>query len=126
MAIDYGGPAMKAKVHTVLVATARKRALVSYLELAELMDLKTTWHSSYRKVDAVLRDIAEDEVNADRPMLCAVAVRTGKKRGDRREPPGTPGKGFYTTAFEVDGAPSPDVDLEFWQQVLEATYKAWS
>lgn len=73
----------------------------------------------------LLREMAEDDVRAGRPLLCAVAVKVGKKRGERRDPTKGPGSGFYRTAHRLDRAPGPGIDREFWETELEVTYRYW-
>jgi hypothetical protein len=65
----------------------------------------------------MLGEISEDEFNAGRPMLSAVAVGVS----------GTPGDGFYGLAKDLGKLTedSPEAKRHFWEKEKAAVYEAW-
>jgi hypothetical protein len=112
----YRGTTNYIRVLAELVHAAEYRGVTTYQDLAVIMGLPLTGAYMGKETGHVLGEIAEDEVNAGRPMLSAVAVSvTGKA-----------GPGFFVLAKELGRFSGDPADEErFWRQELEAAYEIW-
>jgi hypothetical protein len=68
-----------------------------------------------KEVGWILGEIAEDEVNAGRAMLSALAVGVS----------GKPGPGFYSLARSLGRLKGQPDELKFWEAERSADYAAW-
>src|SRR3972149_8350236 len=75
-------------VYCELVIAAQYRGVVGYHKIAKILGIDQPGHHMAREVGQVLGEISEDEHNAGRPMLSAVAVSVK----------GYPGEGFFALA----------------------------
>jgi len=112
----YRGTKQFDDVYAELVRVARNRELIVYEDVGSIMGVPRG-PDLPAELSKILREICEDEREADRPMLSSVVVA---KHG--REP----SKGFYTDARQLGRLSKGQDEREFWRQELEATYKAWS
>ncbi len=80
----YRGERVYQRVFAELVRAAEYQGVTTYQDIAVIMGLPLTGNHMQRETGQILGEISEDEVEADRPMLSAVAV--GKN--------GRPGRGF--------------------------------
>jgi len=69
-----------------------------------------------RQVGQVLGEVSEDEHQAGRPMLSAVAVNAA----------GYPGDGFYVLARRLGKLTDPISEDVFLRSEREAVYEAWA
>lgn len=120
----YRGTKIYDEVRAALMLAAKDNGLTTYLELAELISSSPT-RATYSELDKILTEIASYEVSEGRPMLCAVAVRTGRLRNGRRGKPRRPGAGFYSVGHHLGRLPSSDMNVEHWQRELESVYSEW-
>lgn len=79
-------------VFSELITAARYRGTITYQKIARLMGLPLTGNYMGSRVSRLLRDIAEDETAAGRPILSAIVVNAK----------GVPGKGFFDMARALD------------------------
>lgn len=108
----YRGTPLHAAVLAELIASASTRSYLPYDRLASLMRLPKSGEHTARELGIMLGEISEDEVDAGRPMLSAIAVgATGK-----------PGNGFYTLAFQLGVLRAGADEHLFWQQQCEAVF----
>lgn len=102
------------RVYQKLQEVARERGLITYSEIAPLIDSKIRSPRDPR-LGKALRGICSYEVQHGRPMLGAVVVR----RSDRH-----PGKGFFKGA-NVLGLFSEGDRLAFWEAERDRVYRYW-
>lgn len=100
-----------------MITAAQYRGTVTYQEIAQIMGLPTVGSYMGSQTGRILGEISEDEVNAGRPILSAVAVNIE----------GSPGDGFYTLAkllgkLQED---SPEARIQFWVKERDAVYETW-
>lgn len=104
-------------VHVVaeLVRAAQYRGLTTYQDVAVIMGLPT--HGSFMgsSTSRILGEICEEEVQAGRPMLSAVAVSVA----------GQPGPGFFELAKRLGRMPADEAESAFWQRERDAVYATW-
>ncbi len=101
-------------VHAELVTAARYRGAITYQEIAKLMGLPMQGNYMGSQIGHILGEISEDEVEAGRPMLSAIAVSVK----------GSPGPGFFVLARDLgkfQGISSEDENA-FWEQEKGAVY----
>ena len=111
----YRGKTVYYHVHAELVRAAQYRGVTTYQDLAVIMALPPTGSHMGKETGHILGEIVEDEVNAGRPMLSAVAVGVG----------GKPGPGFYTLARQLGKLAEGANELAFWEAERDRTYEAW-
>jgi hypothetical protein len=120
--MDHYTPKFRGKkiyhfVYHELVMAARYRGLVTYQEIAKLMDLPMSGSYMGHEVGWMLGEISEDEIAHGRPMLSALAVGVS----------GEPGEGFYVLAKEMGRLhdDTKEARQKFWEQEKRAVYEEW-
>ena len=111
----YRGKTVYYHVHSELVRAAQYHGVTTYQDLAVIMALLPTGAHMGAETGHILGEIVEDEVNAGRPMLSAVAVGVN----------GKPGPGFYTLARQLGKLSDADDEQAFWKTERESVYEAW-
>ena len=111
----YRGKTRYFHVIAELVRAAQYRGITTYQDIADIMGLPLLGSHMGAETGHVLGEISEDEVQAGRPMLSAVAV------GVR----GRPGPGFYTLARDLGRIAEGEDELAFWERERQAAYEAW-
>ena len=104
-----------ARVFGELVRAAEYRGVTTYQDIALIMKLPQRGSHMGREVGHILGEISEDEFQAGRPMLSAVAVNVN----------GKPGPGFFTLARGLGRPCREDEEQAFWVAERDATYVAW-
>lgn len=111
----YRGTTKYFHVKAELVRAAQYRGLTTYQDIAVIMGLPLRGSHMGNEIGHVLGEISEDEVNASRPMLSAVAVGVN----------GKPGEGFFELAMSL-GRLAGDADKNaFWRSECTNAYDAW-
>jgi len=108
---------MHGSIYEKLKEVARARRLITYGEVAEVVDLD--WRKNYgkcRQIFVILKRICADEVRQGCPMLGAMVV--GKRSN-------IPGEGFFTSARKL-GFFQGDDKLAFWTGERERVYDYWA
>jgi len=111
----YRGTPKYIHVLAELVRAAQYSGTTTYQDIAVIMGLPMRGNLMGRELGIILGEIAEDEVNAGRPMLSAVAVGVN----------GKPGQGFFGLARELGKITDKADEMAFWRQELEEAYDAW-
>lgn len=113
----YRGTITYHLVYKELITAARYRGTVTYQEIAKIMGLSLQGNHMSKETGWMLGEISEDEFNAGRPMLSAVAVSIS----------GTPGDGFYVLAKDLGKLTedSPEAKRHFWEKEKAAVYEVW-
>jgi hypothetical protein len=117
VADKYRGKVEYELVYRELITAAQYRGTVTYQEIAMIMGIPTVGSYMGSQTGWILGEISEDEFNAGRPMLSAVAVGVA----------GTPGDGFYTLAkkFGKLNDDSPEARIRFWAKERDEVYQTW-
>lgn len=111
----YRGTTKYVHVLAELVRAAQYRGLTTYQDIAVIMGLPIKGSHMGTETGHILGEISEDEVNAGRPMLSAIAVSvTGKA-----------GPGFYALAKELGRMHADESESAFWEREVNAVYEAW-
>ncbi len=105
------------KVYAALVNAAEHRGLMTYQEVAQIMELPSKGSYMGREVGNMIGTISEDEVRLGRPMLSALVVGVD----------GKPSKGFFDWARQLGRLHSDDPGEEkrFWEEEKQALYQVW-
>ena len=111
----YRGTTEYTLVIIELVRAAQYRGVTTYQDIAAIMGPPQSGNYMAREVGQVLGAISEDEAEAGRPMLSAVAVNVK----------GVPGDGFYDLAQRLGRLAENDDDDAFWEAERNAAYKTW-
>ncbi len=111
----YRGTTEYVHVLGEFVRAAQYGGLTTYQDVAVIMGLPLRGSHMGREMGQMLGEIAEDEVQAGRPMLSAVVVGVN----------GKPGPGFFSLAKELGKMAEGDDQPSFWQKEREAAYAAW-
>ena len=111
----YRGTTSYFHVFAELVRAAQYRGLTTYQDIAVIMGLPIQGQYMGTETGHILGEISEDEVEAGRPMLSAVAVGVG----------GSPGPGFFKLARQFQRLASGQPEDEFWDAERAAVYEAW-
>jgi putative zinc finger/helix-turn-helix YgiT family protein len=112
----YRGTPDYIRVLGELVRAAEYRGVTTYQDLAVIMGLPLQGAYMGKETGHVLGEICEDEVNAGRPMLSAVAVSVS----------GKPGPGFFALAKDLGRFSGGSEEEEsFWRQELQGVYETW-
>ena len=111
----YRDTAEYVRVLGELVRAAQYRGITTYQDIAVMMGLPTKGSHMGAEIGHLLGEISEDEVNAGRPMLSAVAVGVS----------GKPGSGFYTVAQGLGKLHEGQDEVAFWQRERDAVYETW-
>ena len=114
----YRGSIAFLRVYRELMTAAECRGIVRYMTIASHIGIDTPGNHMAREVGQVLGEVSEDEHNAGRPMLSAVAVSSE----------GKPSEGFYVLARKLGKLASEDraAAESFWRAEQQAVYKIWS
>lgn len=108
---------MHKAIYEKLKEVARRKELVTYRELADVVGLD--WNKDYgrcRQIFPVLGAVSTSEVQQRRPMLSAIAVRQDIRM---------PGSGFFTLARDLGRYLGGD-DYSFWVVERDAVWNFWS
>lgn len=114
----YRGTINYQRVTAELITAARYRGTTTYQAIAIILGLPLRGSHMGREVGQVLGEISEDEHNAGRPMLSAVAVNAA----------GRPGPGFSALAEvleKLDNDASKDEKAQFWESERDEVHKLW-
>ena len=111
----YRGTTEYVHVLGELVRAAQYRGFTTYQDVAVIMALPMQGNLMGRELGQMLGEIAEDEVQAGRPMLSAVVVGVN----------GKPGSGFFSLAKDLGKITEGDNEQSFWEQERDAVYAAW-
>lgn len=111
----YRGKTVYYHVHAELVRAAQYRGITTYQDLALIMALPLSGSHMGKQTGQILGEIVEDEVNAGRPMLSAIAVGVN----------GKPGLGFFTLARELGKLSGGEDEGAFWEAERDRVYEAW-
>jgi hypothetical protein len=112
----YRGTSKYNEVRRELTYRARNRELMTYEEVATLIGIPVAQGSLMStETGAVCGEISEDEVDAGRPMLSALAVGVS----------GIPGEGFFKFARRLGRFPANLTERQFWERERDAVYAAW-
>jgi hypothetical protein len=103
-------------VYCELIRAARSRDLLYYADVARILRVHPTGHHMARQVGQVLGEVSEEEHQAGRPMLSAVAVNAA----------GFPGDGFYVLARRLGKLTDHTSEDAFLRSEREAVYGAWA
>ena len=111
----YRGSIAFLRVYRELMTAAECRGIVRYMTIASHIGIDTPGNRMAREVGQVLGEVSEDEHNAGRPMLSAVAVSSE----------GKPSEGFYVLARKLGKLASEDKAAaeSFWRTEQQAIYK---
>ena len=104
-------------IYGELISAAHHQGTTTYQAIAQLMGLPLRGGYMAKETGQILGEISEDEFNAGRPMLSAIAVGVS----------GKPGPGFYAFAEDLGkltGAPGEDKQ-RFWEEEKAAVYAEW-
>jgi hypothetical protein len=110
----YRGTPLYYHVHAELVRAAQYRGLTTYQDIAMIMELPLSGSHMGSETGHILGEIVEDEVQAGRPMLSAVAVGVS----------GKPGPGFFGLARDLGRLVDQDEAI-FWAAERDRVYDAW-
>jgi hypothetical protein len=111
----YRGTTKYFHVLAELVRAAQYRGLTTYQDIAVIIGLPPKGAYMGAETGHILGEISENEVQAGRPMLSAVAVGIS----------GRPGPGFYTLARDLGRLAAGEDELAFWERERQAVYEAW-
>ena len=109
------------RVYDSLIETARGRDLVSYEEIAGMINLDMRYKTDRDEISDILGDINKEEVSNGQPMLSAVVVYKATINSDPR-----PGPGFYSCALELGVMQSDDNKREFYRDQRNNVYDWWA
>ena len=100
-----------------LVSAARTGHQVFHAEVTEILAGPSGDGPTNEEITRLLREIAEDEHHAGRPLLTAL-VLTGK---------GIPGNVFFATARDLGKLASADPadEMKFWMAEKATVYETW-
>lgn len=104
-------------IYQKLIDAARQRSRMFHAEVRGILESLSTNPVEQPGVDELLRQIAEDEHRAGRPLLIALVV-TGKS---------IPGEIFFGAARELGVLTSrdPAEEMRFWMAEEARVYEAW-
>jgi hypothetical protein len=101
-----------------LICVAHDKQTITYGQLAPLAGLISGGNNFAVEIGHLLGEISEDEHNAGRPMLSAIAVNLK----------GMPGGGFFNLARLLGRLASktkPD-EINFWNNEVTAIHNYWA
>jgi hypothetical protein len=111
----YRGSMSYIRVLAELVQAAQFRGVTTYQDVALIMGLPMHGSHMGSQTGHILGEISEDEANAGRPMLSAVAIAID----------GKPGPGFYGLARKLGRLTEAADEITFWKTEREAVYQTW-
>jgi hypothetical protein len=112
----YRGTTTYFHVLAELIRAAQYRGTTTYQDIAVIMGITVTGSLMGKETGHILGEISEDEVDAGRPMLSAVAVSVRR----------IPSEGFYSLARDLDLLKRGQDERRFWQQQRDRIYETWS
>lgn len=102
-------------IYSELIHAARHRGTVTYQELAHVVGLPLTGNYMGKRIGDLLGAVSQNEVNQNRPMLSAVAVKAS----------GEAGPGFFSLAEQFGMFKAGDDPIAFWEKQRNACYQIW-
>ena len=106
----------QAREHLISVAK-KKKALITYGDLAKKITARTFKHPRFVGLDKLLGEISEAEHHAGRGMLTALVVNKSE---------GEPGRGFYKLARELKFGVSGNMAKGLvWASQLHKVWTYW-
>jgi hypothetical protein len=113
----YRGTREYQVMYDKLVRAARNGGQVFHAEVTEILAESSAEGPTNEEITRLLREIAEDEHRAGRPLLTAL-VLTGK---------GIPGNVFFATARTLSELASADPaeEMKFWMAEKAKVYETW-
>jgi hypothetical protein len=104
--------------YETLLVTARHYDEIMYRKIGELIAVPLSGHHIAQEVGQVLAEISEDEFEAGRPLLGAIAVSIN----------GLPGRGFFTLARTLGLLGSSEFvdEWTFWHAEESKVYDFWN
>jgi hypothetical protein len=104
-------------VYSELINAARYRGFTTYQELALLMGLRLQGNLMGSEIGDMLRTIAKNEYEQNRPMLTALCIKVT----------GEPGRGFFDLArnFDLLHDDSPQEEERFWEEECKKVWETW-
>jgi hypothetical protein len=104
-------------VYSELVLAARQRGLVQYAELARINGFRDESPETTRRIGEILLAISSNEVQYNRPMLSALALK----------PKGAVPILFFNQARKLGllKSDNPDDEKAFWLSQKDACYRTW-
>lgn len=106
----------RVRLRAVLIDLARKRACVTYRDLAVLTAVPAP--HSIHKLTLALEDLIREDAAAGRPLLAALAVSRGSAA--------LPGRGFFEFLRELGLYDGPDSGTEAAAYHSAEVEKAWN
>jgi hypothetical protein len=115
---QYRGTREFLLVYCTLIRAAQQGTLLYYKEVAHHLGIHHAGHHMARQVGQVLGEISEDEHQAGRPMLSAIAVNEA----------GFPGDGFFKLARRLGKLTTQDARAEeqFLNSERSSVYATWA
>jgi hypothetical protein len=110
------------KVFSELITAAKYHGVLTYKDIAKIMNLKDRGQHMGKETGHLLGEISEDEHNQtpERPMLSALVVNANT---------GIPGDGFFVLARQLGRLKenaTKEQQKEFWANELKQIYDTWS
>lgn len=103
----------KSEMQDILIQVAQQRQTITYGELANLLSTVTLHPYAYA-FGALLREVCDDEENAERGLICALVVQKSS---------GIPGNGYFRHAQSC-GRDISDIQI-CWQNEIVKLYSVW-
>jgi len=109
------------KVFSELITAAKYHGVITYKDIAKIMNLPETGQHMGTETGHLLGEISEHEHNQTprRPMLSALVVKVDI---------GIPGKGFFVLARQLGRLKenaTKEQEKEFWANELNQIYDTW-
>jgi hypothetical protein len=111
----YRGTTKYFHVLAELIRAAQYQGTTTYQDIAVIMGITVTGSHMGKETGKILGEISEDEVDAGRPMLSAVAVNVH----------GIASEGFYSLARDLGLLKPGQNERKFWEQQRDAVYEIW-
>lgn len=111
----YRGTTTYFHVLAELIRAAQYRGTTTYQDIAVIMGITVTGNYMSQQTGRILGEISEDECDAGRPMLSAVAVSVH----------GEPSKGFFSLARSLGLLKDGQDEHKFWEKQRDAVYERW-
>lgn len=111
----YRGSTTYFHVLAELIRAAQYGGTTTYQDVAVIMGITVTGNHMGKETGHILGEVSEDEFNAGRPMLSAVAVSVE----------GKPSKGFFSLARHLGLLKPGQDEQKFWEKERDRVYKVW-
>jgi hypothetical protein len=112
---DYRGTVAYEQVKAELINAASYRGQLTYQDVARIIGQPSSGSQMGKQTGQVIGEINEDELEAGRPMISAIVVKSS----------GEIGQGFFELAEEL-GRLKPGADRDsFLKNEREAVYETW-